>query len=51
VRGAQVLSSRPGEEWKDFKGIITMVLIKRDDKWLIRAVQNTVSSPPPKPER
>ena len=36
------------EEWKDFNGIITMVLVKRNDKWLIRALQNTVTSPPPK---
>lgn len=40
-----------GEEWKDFNGIITMVLVKRNDKWLIRALQNTVTSQPPKPER
>ena len=40
-----------GEEWKDFKGIITMVLLKRDDRWLIRALQNTVTSPPRTPER
>ena len=34
-----------GEEAKDFKGIITMVALKQDGKWLIRAVQNTVSIP------
>jgi hypothetical protein len=27
-----------GEEAKDFKGIITMVAVKQDGKWLIRAV-------------
>ncbi len=40
-----------GEESKDLNGIITMVLVKRNDKWLIRVLQNTVTSPPPKPER
>jgi uncharacterized protein (TIGR02246 family) len=35
-----------GEEAKDFKGIITMVTVKQDGEWLIRAVQNTVSGIP-----
>ena len=39
-----------GEEAKDFKGIITMVMVKQDGKWLIRALQNTVMSIPPMPE-
>ena len=33
-----------GEEWKGFRGIITMVMIKQDGRWLIRALQNTVMS-------
>jgi len=40
-----------GEEARDFKGIITMVMVKRDGKWLIRALQNTVSGLPPAPGR
>ena len=32
------------EAWKDFNGIIAMMLVKRDDRWLIRALQNTVTS-------
>jgi uncharacterized protein (TIGR02246 family) len=43
-----------GEEVKDFKGIITMVTVKQDGRWLIRALQNTVTSIPPaakQPER
>ncbi len=32
-------------------GIMTMVMVKRDGKWLIRALQNTlVTLPPIKPE-
>jgi uncharacterized protein (TIGR02246 family) len=31
-----------GEEAKDFEGIITMVMVKQVDTWLIRAVQNTL---------
>jgi uncharacterized protein (TIGR02246 family) len=33
-----------GEEVTDFRGIITMVTVKLDGKWLIRALQNTVTS-------
>ena len=40
-----------GEEAKEFKGIITMVMVKRDGKWLIRALQNTVTVTPPTPEQ
>lgn len=40
-----------GEEGKDFKGIITMVMVKQDGKWLIRALQNTLTSTPPMPEQ
>lgn len=40
-----------GEEAKDFKGIITMVMVQQGGKWLIRALQNTVTSPPPMLER
>jgi uncharacterized protein (TIGR02246 family) len=36
-----------GEEVKDFKGIITMVTVKQNGMWLIRALQNTVTSIPP----
>ena len=36
-----------GEEVKDFKGIITMVTVKRNGTWLIRALQNTVTGTPP----
>jgi hypothetical protein len=35
-----------GKEAKDFKGIITMVMVKQADTWLIRAVQNTLTSAP-----
>jgi hypothetical protein len=38
-----------GEEAKDFKGILTMVMVQQGGKWLIRALQNTVTSPPPTP--
>jgi uncharacterized protein (TIGR02246 family) len=38
-----------GEEQQDFKGVITMVVVKRDGRWLIRAVHNTVASGPPPP--
>lgn len=38
--------TRPwGENVENFKGIITMVMVKQDGKWLIRAVQNTVTMP------
>ena len=36
-----------GEEVTDFRGIITMVMVKQDGRWLIRALQNTVTSLPP----
>jgi uncharacterized protein (TIGR02246 family) len=39
-----------GEEVRDFKGIITMVMVKRDGQWLIRALHNTVAQSPPTPE-
>ena len=35
-----------GEEVEDFKGIITMVMVKQNGMWLIRALQNTVTSIP-----
>ena len=38
-----------GEEAKDFRGVITMVMVKRGGKWLIRALQNTVTGTPPPP--
>ena len=37
------------EEQQDFNGVITMVVVKRDGRWLIRALHNTVSSDPPPP--
>ncbi len=40
----------PGEGVKGFKGIITMVTVKQDGKWLIRALQNTVTNGPLMPE-
>lgn len=40
-------SAPSGEEVKDFKGIITMVMVKQNGVWLIRALQNTVTSIPP----
>lgn len=40
-----------GEEAEDFKGMITMVMVKQNGMWLIRALQNTVTSPPPMPEQ
>jgi uncharacterized protein (TIGR02246 family) len=39
-----------GEVTKDFKGIITMVMVKKNNQWLIRALQNTVTSPSSKKE-
>jgi uncharacterized protein (TIGR02246 family) len=36
-----------GEEAKDFKGIITVVTVKQNGTWLIRALQNTATSIPP----
>jgi uncharacterized protein (TIGR02246 family) len=33
-----------GQPMKDFKGIITMVVVKRGGQWLIRAVHNTVTT-------
>jgi uncharacterized protein (TIGR02246 family) len=40
-----------GEEATDFKGMITMVMVKQNGRWLIRALQNTVNNPPPMPEQ
>ncbi len=42
-----------GEPTEDFKGISTMVMVKQKGTWLIRAVQNTVTTPaaPPPPKR
>jgi hypothetical protein len=40
-----------GEEVKDFKGIITMVMVKQEGMCLIRALQNIVTSVPPKQEQ
>jgi uncharacterized protein (TIGR02246 family) len=36
-----------GEELKDFRGIMTLVMVKQDGKWLIRALHNTVADEPP----
>jgi hypothetical protein len=36
-----------GEDARDFKGIITMVMVRRGGTWLIRAVQNTVTAGAP----
>lgn len=36
-----------GEEIREIKGIITMVMVKQEGKWLIRALQNIVTSAPP----
>jgi uncharacterized protein (TIGR02246 family) len=38
-----------GEEVKG--GIMTLVLVKQDGKWLIRALQNTLVSAPPAPKQ
>jgi hypothetical protein len=35
-----------GDELTDFQGIMTMVLVRQDGKWLIRALQNTVTDMP-----
>ena len=38
--------ARPsGEEVKDFRGIISAVLVRQDGRWLIRSLQNTVADP------
>lgn len=37
-----------GEELKDFNGIITMVMVKQEAGWFIRALQNTVITAPSK---
>jgi uncharacterized protein (TIGR02246 family) len=34
---------KPSGDDGDFKGIMTLVLIKKNNHWLIRAIQNTVS--------
>lgn len=34
-----------GIELKDFRGILTLVMVKRERRWLIRALHNTVSDP------
>lgn len=34
-----------GIELKDFRGILTLVMVKRDGRWLIRALHNTVADP------
>jgi uncharacterized protein (TIGR02246 family) len=36
-----------GEVPKDFRGIMTLVMVKQDGKWLIRALHNTVADEPP----
>jgi uncharacterized protein (TIGR02246 family) len=36
-----------GEELKDFRGIVTGVMVKQDGKWLIRAFHNTAVTAPP----
>ena len=42
-----VLSS--GQPSPDLRGMITMVMVKRDGAWLIRALQNTVADAVPTP--
>ncbi len=32
-----------GEQAKDYRGVITMVMVRRGGKWLIRALHNTVA--------
>jgi len=39
------------EEMKDSRGMITMVMVKRGGEWLIRALQNTVTTAPSMPEQ
>ena len=39
-------SARPPTRSEEFKGMITMVLVKRGGAWLIRALQNTVTTGP-----
>jgi uncharacterized protein (TIGR02246 family) len=34
----------PGEKAGDFGGMMTLVMVKQDGRWLIRALQNTVCS-------
>jgi uncharacterized protein (TIGR02246 family) len=41
---------RSGEAIGDFKGIITMVMVKQHEKWLIRSSQNTVAGHPVSPK-
>jgi uncharacterized protein (TIGR02246 family) len=40
--------SPSGEELKDFRGIVTGVMVKKDGEWLIRAFHNTTVTAPPK---
>lgn len=40
-----------GEEVKDLRGIMTLVMVKQDGKWLIRALHNTLVSAPPTPKQ
>lgn len=40
-------TSPSAEEVKDFNGTITMVMVKQDGQWLIRALQNTITGRPP----
>ena len=39
-------STRPPKGSEEFKGMITMVLVKRGGAWLIRALQNTITTSP-----
>ena len=34
-----------GIKLKDFRGILTLVMVQRENRWLIRALHNTVADP------
>ena len=40
-----------GEPRRDFRGVMSTVMVKRDGRWLIRALHNTVTEPPPSPQQ
>ena len=40
-------TSPSGEVMNDFRGIMSLVMVKKDGKWLIRSLHNTVTPPPP----
>lgn len=46
TKGSGVAAS--GEE-RELKGVMTIVMVKREGKWLIRALQNTLVDPLPVP--